>query len=49
MRESASADRLHAEAVRLLSEKADPRIELLEKMYMLDSSNQIEEGESDAV
>ena len=44
MRESASADRLHAEAVRFLSEKADPRIEFLERMYILDSANRIEEG-----
>ena len=42
-------DRLNAEAVRLLSEKPDPRIDFLEKMYMLDSANPIEEGESDAV
>ena len=49
MRESASVDRLNAEAVRLISEKSDPRIDFLEKMYMLDSANPIEEGDSDAV
>ena len=46
MRESASINRLNAEAVRLLSEELDPRIELLEKMYMLDSANRTgEKGE----
>ena len=46
MRESASINRLNAEAVRVLSEESDPRIELLEKMYMLDSANRTgEKGE----
>ena len=49
MRESASVNRLNAEAVRLLSEESDPRIELLDKMHMLDSTNQIVVDESDAV
>ena len=49
MRESASVNRLNIEEVRFLSERSDTRIELLEKMYMLDSANQVEEGESDAV
>ena len=49
MRKSASINRLNTEAVRLLSEESDPRIELLEKMYMLDIANPVEEGESDAV
>ena len=35
-------DRLNAEAVRLLSEKPDPRIDFLKKMYTLDSTNQPE-------
>ena len=49
MRESASVNRLNAEAVRLLSEESDPRIDFLEKMFMLDSATRIEEDESDAV
>ena len=47
MRKNASADRLHAEEIRLFSEKVDPRIDFLEKMYLLDSANRIIEGESD--
>ena len=31
-------DRLNAEAVRLLSEKPDPRIDFLKKIYTLDST-----------
>ena len=47
MRKNASTDRLHAEEIRLFSEKVDPRIDFLEKMYLLDSANRIVEGESD--